>query len=96
MKYAFIVIYIIIFILCATSFCGAEKKQKIEKPAAETAIEKDDSAKLKHIDTGEDDGQVHEAEYGVNKPELMPPGQSYDENTGLPNIVESDAGGEIE
>lgn len=96
MKYAFLIICIIILMLSITSFCVAEKNQKIEKPAAETAIDEGGSAKLMHIDTGEDDGQAHETEYGVNKPELMPPDQSYDENTGLPNIVESDAEGEIE
>jgi len=51
---------------------------------------------LRHIDTGEEDDQPADMKYGVNNTQMMPSYDSYDENTGLPNVVESDTAGELE
>jgi len=68
-------------IFCAASYCAAEGSG---------------SGTFRHIDTGEEDSRPVDMEYGVNNTEMMPPYDSYDENTGLPNVVESDTAGELE
>lgn len=66
---------------CPASFCFAEGS------GSET---------LRHIDTGEEDNRPVDMKYGVSNTEMMPSYDSYDENTGLPNVVESDTAGELE
>jgi len=80
MKYLSLVIAAI-FIMWA-GFCGAQETSLDEKIAPSTDVAED-------ADT-EKEGS------GVNKENLMPPGQTYDTNTGMPNAVESDTAGEIE
>ncbi|MFH0764153.1 MAG: hypothetical protein V1927_04045 [Candidatus Omnitrophota bacterium] len=50
---------------------------------------------LKEIDTGGAETAVVEEDYGVNDDDPMAPGGIYDENTGLPDVVESDKFGEL-
>ena len=96
MKHALIVC-IFALVLCAASFGAAAGMQAEEGVAAETAMtEEDESTGLKEIYTGEGDERPPETEYGVDRPGVMPSYETYDEDTGLHDSVESDRVGEFE
>lgn len=63
-----------------------------------TGSEEEGEGDLRPIDVSEDGGHggLVDSEYGVDDPPMVPPGDFYDENTGLPNVTESDTAGEIE
>lgn len=53
-------------------------------------------SQTRSIDVEHPTDMSDEAESGVNNQREMPQSQTYDDNTGLPNVVESDKTGEIE
>lgn len=69
-----------------------------DKPgAAKTVVaEEKTGSQLKEIDVGGETTAVEEEGYGVEERSQVSPGGTYDENTGLPNVVESDKTGELE
>ena len=73
------------FTLCA-GVCGAEDGAT-ENASAGAAIteEAEGGTGLKHIDTGD------RAEEPVTQVGVMNPGENYDDNTGFPDVVESDS-----
>ncbi|MCX5678261.1 MAG: hypothetical protein NTY76_04040 [Candidatus Omnitrophica bacterium] len=71
--------------LCA-GICEAEDgKVKNASAAAVITEETESGTGLKHIDTGDS------SEEPVTQVGTMGPGESYDENTGFPDVVESDS-----
>ena len=93
MKYLCLVI-VLVFGLWVGS-CAADDAQKTT--AAKTVVtEENPDSKMKEIDTGNGGGNPIKEGYGVDQQRTMPAGQTYDENTGLPNTVESDKAGELE
>lgn len=96
MRYMFMA-WILAFALCAAPVFAEEESQE----TAESGVEADEAEEAssdepEDIYTGEEDERAPETEYGASRPDLMPPGESYDENTGLPNVTGSDTDGEIE
>lgn len=79
-----------IFVMWA-GYCGAQDT----KNTAPVVGEKSDEMAVP-ADTAEDSDVGEREDSGVGRENLMPPGQTYDENTGMPNTVESDTDGEIE
>ena len=61
-----------------------------------SSAEENAGKKLKEIDVGEAGTAVEDEGYGVDQENPTSPGGIYDENTGLPNVVESDKTGELE
>lgn len=88
MRYMLVAL-IFCFSLCVPSFCVAQENED----AAETVIEETVGDEAEE---GETDEAPLRTEYGVDEPSLMEPYESYDENTGMPNVTESDTLGEIE
>lgn len=74
------------FTLCA-GVCEAEDG-KAKDASGNTAVTQETSSSkgLKHIDLGEDDYERPVTQMGT-----MSEGQSYGDNTGFPNTVESDS-----
>ncbi len=67
------------------------KKPEVKKAAAETAVtEEKPGEKVRPIDLGDNQTTTRE-NYGVDQPGPAQQGQVYDEDTGLPNVVESDS-----
>lgn len=64
------------------------------------AQEGDDSAGKasagKEIVVTNPESRADDAEFGVNNEREMPQSETYDPNTGLPNVVGSDKAGELE
>jgi len=89
MKYA-VLAGALAFTLCA-GVCEAEegKVDNASAPAVATEEIKSGSG-LKHIDTGDN------LEEPVTQVGTMSPGESYDENTGVPNVTESDSEMELD
>ena len=50
----------------------------------------------KEIVVNDNGGRADDEEFGVGQESEMPESDTYDENTGLPNVVGSDTMGEIE
>lgn len=75
--------------------CEAENGKVENAPVdAEVSEEVEEGTGLRHIDVGDDsDSRVEEP---VSQIGVMSPGESYDENTGLPDVVESDSSMEIQ
>jgi len=72
------------FSLCA-GVCEAEDG-KAQGSSGQTAVAEStgSGSGLKHIDLGDN------VEQNVDRVGVMEPGQSYDENTGMPDVVNSD------
>lgn len=90
-----------VFLMCAFvylfSSCACEAKEvKGNTKAEDVAIKEGPSRNEKQIDTGSEEGDVLEETSETNTGVAMPPYESYDPNTGLPNVVESDTTGELE
>lgn len=91
-----LMVSIFALVFCTVSAGAAEEMQAEEGVAVETAMTEDDeSAGLKEIYTGEEDERPPETEYGVDRPNVMPSYEYYDEDTGLHDAVESDAVGDF-
>jgi hypothetical protein len=74
-------------------------EDSVQKAAAAQGVGQDapSNSEMKEIDTGSGSNEaVSEEDYGVDQPGLMPEGEVYDENTGMPNVVPSDTEGELE
>lgn len=101
MRNSFIVGLFIIALLAALP-CAAQKAVETKESIAEYGPAKEgekgvvSEKEMTPLDIGEATDESCGSDYGVDKPALMPPGEMYDENTGLPNSVESDTCGEIE
>ncbi|MFA6142953.1 MAG: hypothetical protein WC738_06660 [Candidatus Omnitrophota bacterium] len=77
--------------------CGAEDVKKAAPVAkAASAVKAKSDKGMASAKAAEDTDAEEMESSGVNRENLMPPGQTYDTNTGMPNTVESDTNGEIE
>ena len=84
-------------VLCAGAY-GADKyiKGKPTDPASQTVVfEEAGGSGEEAVDTGPA-GNRYPDDGGVNDSGAMPPYESYDPNTGLPNYVPSDSFGEFD
>lgn len=93
MKYACL-ISALALALCASD-CDAEEGQKKTPPAkakAAAATESKPEEKLKHIDTEDVSGRDSRA----GDQAVGDAWESYDQNTGLPNVVQSDKDYELQ
>ncbi|MDD5422103.1 MAG: hypothetical protein WC592_05595 [Candidatus Omnitrophota bacterium] len=96
MKYVLLVLFAI-FGLCAVPDCSAEEGGDKTVAEEKTSSESESEENMKPIDLGDEgERRADEGGCGVDNPQMMPPGDDVDENTGAPNIVESDTTGEIE
>ncbi|MDD3904950.1 MAG: hypothetical protein PHS46_00280 [Candidatus Omnitrophica bacterium] len=85
MRYLFVVVAIF-----AMSYAGIAVAQDDAKSAAtQGAVEKPIVVDSNDAPAGDDDG------FEDRESRRVPPAQVYDENTGIPNVVESDKEGEI-
>lgn len=68
--------------------CEAQDLKTKEAPdqASTAQAQAPRSDKLKHVDLGEN------VEQNVSRVGVMPPGESYDEDTGIPDVTGSDQG----
>lgn len=88
MKYA-VLMGALAFTLCA-GVCEAEDdKTKNVSGAVATSEETRGGTELKHIDVGDDSDT--RAEEPVTQVGVMSPGESYNPNTGFPDVVQSDS-----
>lgn len=95
MKYVSLVIAAI-FVMWA-GLIGAEEAKKaapVTKTVSVAGEKPGEKAVSTDMDEAADIGEKDDS--GVNRENLMPPGQTYDTNTGMPNAVGSDTAGEIE
>ena len=90
MRYLYIAIAII-FMLSA-GIAVAEEGQKTLGAAKQG---EGVTSQKREIVTDLNDKRSDDKEYGVGSEREMPSDETYDENTGLPNIVPSDKEGEI-
>ena len=90
MRYLYIVVAVIFML--SGGMAVAEEGQK-----ALGAAKQDEGVKSqeKEIVTDLNDRRSDNKEYGENNEREMPQSETYDENTGLPNVVPSDKEGEI-
>ena len=90
MRYLYAVIAI--GFIFSTSAMAAEMAQKgVAVAKQDAAVERQD----KEIVTDLNDKRSDDKEYGVDNEREMPQHETYDENTGLPNVVPSDKEGEM-
>lgn len=77
---------------------SVEKKMNVKKTAGNKtiAVVTDSGKGPKVIDTNYGGGKPERTDYGVEQDRAMPSGQTYDRNTGLPNVVESDSAYNLE
>lgn len=93
MKY--LVIGCALLCICFAGVCRAEDaKGKVASDKVEV-IKVGGEEGMKHIDTSGGNAMEASSNWGLNKKRVMPPYQTYDQQTGMPNNVESDTAGEI-
>ena len=90
MRYLYIVVAVI-FMLSA-GVAVAEESNKISGAAKQGPVA---GSQDKEIVTDLNDRRADDKEFGENNEREMPQSETYDENTGLPNVVPSDKEGEI-
>ena len=91
MKYLFTAVVFVVMFLAADGFCE-DTKGGGKNAAAATEAGVCPVCGLKHIDTGDEEGMPEDPYYGVNEASENPERwQSYDENTGLPDVAPSDS-----
>ena len=68
-----------------------------DKPACagETCVDRDGDGVSDGVDVYGDSGRIIRRGYDTNGDGVMERWQSYDQNTGLPNVVGSDTAGEL-
>ena len=93
MTRVFLIAAIMVCAPCLISMAAGEEKSS---PIVQTVVEEESGSKLKHLDIGDDERPSKPRDTSASEGNLMPMGESYDENTGLPNVVKSDTVGEIE
>ena len=85
-------ITIVMVFIFGAGIVAAEEGPKNGSAAAQgTAVQSQE----KEIVTDLNDRRSNDKEHGVSSEREMPEGQTYDENTGLPNVVPSDKEGEM-
>ena len=81
----------IIFMLSAGIAVAEEGQKTLGAAKQDEGVKGQD----KEIVTDLNDKRSDDKEYGVDSEKEMPRDETYDENTGLPNVVPSDKEGEI-
>ena len=89
MRYLYAVIAIVF--IFSVSAMAAETAQKGVAAARQGGM-----AQGKEIETDDNDKKADDKEYDVDNEREMPQHETYDQNTGLPNVVPSDKEGELE
>lgn len=84
---------VLAFALCA-GICEAEAGKVKDASTAAVEEETENGTGLKHIDAG--DNPEDRLEEPVTQVGIMNPGESYNDNTGLPDVTESDSDMELE
>ena len=81
-----------LFAACAVcgDVCDAEETKKAPITAEEAVMDDKPAPKLRHLDVG----SAGEPDSAAQKP--MEQWESYDQNTGLPNVTQSDSTYELE
>lgn len=82
--------------VCAPCLVSMAAEEEKSSPVVQTVVEEESGSKLKHLDVGDDERPSRERDTSASEGNPMPLGESYDENTGLPNVVKSDTVGEVE
>jgi len=83
--------------LCAGAVAEEDIKPKGTSPASQTVIfEEAGGSGEKALDEGGPDKNIYTNDGGVDDAGTMPPYESYDENTGLPDTVPSDTAGQLD
>lgn len=96
MRYAFLISALSCAFCLFTGLSDAEDAQNKKAVAKTVVVDENPDSRIKHIDVDEPSGGASEKEYGVNSERPMPGWEEYDENTGLPDKVESDSWVEFE
>jgi hypothetical protein len=88
-----------VMLVCAAAYaqhCSVSAETKQEPVKGKTVqVDRDDDGAIDGVDLYDDDGRVVRRGYDHNRDGVMDSWQSYDPNTGLPNVVESDTRGEL-
>ena len=85
----------IVFMLSVSAMAAQEMVKSGPPAQQQTAPSPKPQGGLKEIVVDENEGRTPDRNYGVGEDRQMAPGQTHDENTGLPNVVESDKEGEL-
>jgi hypothetical protein len=91
-------VYLLVSMAFLASFNIGWAEESADKKAAAAktvVVEENPGQDLKQVDVGNNQPARPE-EYGVDRPRVMPSWETNDENTGLPDVVESDKEGELE
>lgn len=94
MRYVFLLILAISLVSFNIGWAADAAADK-EAVVKTVVVEENPDQNLKPVDVGPTTGTASE-DYGVNRPRVMPAGETYDENTGLPDVVQSDAEDNLE
>lgn len=91
--------YMIVVLTCAIFSnmpCDAEETKAKKETAQKTVIVEEGGVGGKHINVGNTEDNSGRSESGVGAERPMPTWETYDQNTGLPDVVPSDSYGEYE
>ena len=93
MRYVYIAVAMVFIFSAAVYAVDSDQKNDTSAKQAGSA---DVKSQEKEIVVDSNERASNGKEFGVGKENEMPSGETYDQNTGLPNVVESDKEGEIE
>ncbi len=92
-KYAAVVVLVCLFFI---GVCQAEEAQKsVEAKQKEIMADRDKDGVVDGVDIYDDSGKVVKRGYDDNNDRMVDRWETYDENTGMPIVTESDKAFEL-
>ena len=87
------IIVLAVIILCAafTGSCMAAESQKLSTSPKQSMVDRNNDGKIDGVDIYDESGKVVKRGYDTNGDMNVENWETYDENTGMPIVVESDA-----
>lgn len=89
MKKAYVVVAVFLCIAFA-SFCMAAESEKLSTCQKEIMVDRNGDSKIDGVDIYDDNGKVVKRGYDTNEDMMVDNWETYDENTGMPIVTESD------
>ena len=95
MRYAYIIFIVAASFLCAGILQAEDSMDKVIM-SNEVDVDRNNDGQIDGKDVYDDDGKVIKKGYDLNGDGIMDRWESYDPNTGLPEVAASDAAGELQ
>ena len=86
----FAVLLVVSAVLLSVGICAAAESQKLSTSQKNVMVDRNNDSKIDGVDIYDESGKVVKRGYDSNENMRVDRWETYDENTGMPIVVESD------